>query len=70
MLIVFVLVSFLFIVNCTFQNVDLVHNTRRVRFSVSCSLLILIGKNDFSFQCRKIIIRYICIGYNFNVMRA
>ena len=29
----------------------------------------LIGSNDFSFQFRKIIIRYIRICYNLNVMR-
>ena len=29
----------------------------------------LIGKNDFSFQFRKIITRYRRIGYNLNVMR-
>ena len=29
----------------------------------------LIGSNDFSFQFRKIIIRYRRIGYNLNVMR-
>ena len=29
----------------------------------------LIGSNDFSFQFRKIITRYRCIGYNLNVMR-
>ena len=29
----------------------------------------LIGRNDFSFQFRKIIIRYRCIGYNLNAMR-
>ena len=29
----------------------------------------LIGRKDFSFQFRKIITRYRCIGYNLNVMR-
>ena len=29
----------------------------------------LIGRNDFSFQFRKIITPYRCIGYNLNVMR-
>ena len=29
----------------------------------------LFGSNDFSFQFRKIITRYRCIGYNLNVMR-
>ena len=29
----------------------------------------LIGRNDFSFQFRKIITRYRRIGYNLNVMR-
>ena len=29
----------------------------------------LIGRNDFSFQFRKIITRYRCIGYNLNIMR-
>ena len=29
----------------------------------------LIGRNDFSFQFRKIITLYRCIGYNLNVMR-
>ena len=29
----------------------------------------LIGRNDFSFQPRKIITRYRRIGYNLNVMR-
>ena len=29
----------------------------------------LIGRNDFSFQFRKIMTRYRCIGYNLNVMR-
>ena len=29
----------------------------------------LIGRNDFSFQFRKIIARYRRIGYNLNVMR-
>ena len=31
--------------------------------------LICIGKNDFSFQFRKIITCYRCTGYNLNVMR-
>ena len=31
--------------------------------------LVLIGRNDFSFQFRKIITRYRRIGYNLNVMR-
>ena len=29
----------------------------------------LIGRNDFSFQFRKNITRYRCIGYNLNIMR-
>ena len=71
----------LIIVNFPFFDVDV---PRRASYGLYISTLIrfarvcgnhvtdfkkLIGSNDFSFQFRKIITRYIRIGYSLNVMR-